>query len=509
MKFKFKKYHWIFGLIILLAIFLRLWQISSIPPSLNWDEAAIGWNAKSIFHTRRDEYGTRLPWTFKSFGDYKAPLYIYLTAPLVGLFGITPFNIRVLSALAGVASVVVIYFLTKELINRKSALIAAVLFAIAPWSIMLSRAAFEQNLALLFILLGTYWFLLSFKKVKFLWLSVFAWILSLYTYHSPKIFLPVFITGLIIIYRKKLKKQMIYPLIFGIILLLPLLHSMIFAGGSSRFKGTSIFYTKEGEKRPFNIELAGQLTRNYLSHYSPKFLFLGGHENYRLQMQKVGPLLIIQAPFLLIGLIYLLKHRQKPWAKLLLWWFLAGPIAAVIGLEAPHQVRAFNLLPALTIITTIGLTQSFKKPLFVNLIALFFIFNLGYFLYRYFIHYPIYSAPDWQYGYQQVAEIASDYESQVNKIIITGHYGQPHVFILVYQQRKPYQVFGGDMIKYKYHQITWLVDKEFKDVLLIGSPEEIPAEAPGLIKEIYFPDGQPAFRVVRTSGDKMIDGVAL
>jgi len=83
-----KKYFWLI-LIIILAAVLRLYNISNNPPALSWDEAAIGWNAKSIFHTRRDEWGTRLPLTFRSFGDYKAPVYIYLTAPLVGFLALT------------------------------------------------------------------------------------------------------------------------------------------------------------------------------------------------------------------------------------------------------------------------------------------------------------------------------------------------------------------------------------------------------------------------------------
>ncbi|MBU1085769.1 phospholipid carrier-dependent glycosyltransferase, partial [Patescibacteria group bacterium] len=163
MKLLFKKYFWLI-LIIILASVLRFYNLSSNPPSLSWDETAIGWNAKSIFHTRRDEYGTRLPLVFKSFGDYKAPLYIYLTAPIVGLFGLNMITIRLLSVLAGISAVVVLYLLTEELTkNQIVALTTAFLLAITPWSVMLSRGAFEQNLALLFILLNIYFFKLALK----------------------------------------------------------------------------------------------------------------------------------------------------------------------------------------------------------------------------------------------------------------------------------------------------------------------------------------------------------
>ncbi len=204
MKKFIKKYIWLI-LIVVLAAVLRFYQLDSNPPSLSWDEAAIGWNAKSMFHTRRDEYGTRLPLVFKSFGDYKAPLYIYLTAPVVGVLGLSPVSIRLVSVLAGITSVVVLYLLSKKLaLDDKTALISSLLLTVTPWSVMLSRGAFEQNLSLLFILLFIYCFVCTFKKPIWLYASAFFLALSLYTYHSPKIFSPLFLLALIVIYKKKL-----------------------------------------------------------------------------------------------------------------------------------------------------------------------------------------------------------------------------------------------------------------------------------------------------------------
>ena len=105
-------------LILLLAFFLRFYRIDKAPASLDWDEVAIGWNAHTIFHSRRDEFGTRLPLTFMSFGDYKSPLLIYLTAPMVGFFGMNEFTVRFPSAFFGSLSVLVMYFLVKELFSN-------------------------------------------------------------------------------------------------------------------------------------------------------------------------------------------------------------------------------------------------------------------------------------------------------------------------------------------------------------------------------------------------------
>ena len=40
--------------VLLIAAFLRLWQLGSIPPSLTSDEASLGYNAFSILKTGRE-----------------------------------------------------------------------------------------------------------------------------------------------------------------------------------------------------------------------------------------------------------------------------------------------------------------------------------------------------------------------------------------------------------------------------------------------------------------------
>lgn len=501
------KKNWLLVFIFLLAVLLRIYRLSSNPPSLNWDEVAIGWNAKTIFYTRRDEYGTRLPLSFKSFGDYKAPVYIYLTAPVVGLFGLNEISIRLVSVLAGISSIIIIYFLAKQLFPRFKdiGLLSAALLTVTPWHILLSRPAFEPNLGLFFVALGIWLFFKGLKKPQYFVFCVLSFALSMYAYHSPKIFVPLFLLGAVLIYRwqllsKKILPWLIISILLSIVLLFPLINSLIFSEAGSRFQGTSVFYNQQGEKRPFNSALLLQIANNYLVHYSPAYLFWGSQQMPRLQMEKVGPLLLIEAPFLVIGLIYLLKKRQKKWSQILLWWLVVAAVPAMIGREVPHPIRSFNLLPVLTIITALGFKsiQPFLRTGSKLLLLVLLVINISYFSYRYFVAYPVYAAPAWQYGYKQAVQLARQHENQVDKIIFTSHYGQPHIFTLVYQQRNPQAVFWGAMSKYLYRQINWQEDQQRQNVLLIGSAAEIPANAVGLIKEINFPNGEVAFRIVKT-----------
>src|SRR3989344_6180036 len=104
--------------IILLAAFLRFYNITEVPPGVNRDEASIGYTAYSLLTTGKDEYGRPFPLSFESFGDWKLPLYIYTTVPFVKLFGLNELAVRLPSVLAGTLTVLLTYFLVMELFYK-------------------------------------------------------------------------------------------------------------------------------------------------------------------------------------------------------------------------------------------------------------------------------------------------------------------------------------------------------------------------------------------------------
>ena len=152
---KWIKNNYLFILILLLAIFLRFNQLGQNPPSLNWDEASMGYNAYSLFKTGADEYGNSWPLSIRSFDVYQLPLYVYSTIPFIALFGLTEFATRFPAALYGVLTVIATYFLGKELFeNHKErarkwiALLAMFFMAVSPWHLQFSRGAFEATVGL-------------------------------------------------------------------------------------------------------------------------------------------------------------------------------------------------------------------------------------------------------------------------------------------------------------------------------------------------------------------------
>src|SRR5687768_6880030 len=105
-------------LILLLGAVIRIYDLSNLPPSLNWYEVSHGYNAYSILQTGKDEWGQSFPLTnFRAYGDYPLPLYMYLAMPGIAIFGLNEFSIRLPSALAGTFLILIGYFLSKKIIK--------------------------------------------------------------------------------------------------------------------------------------------------------------------------------------------------------------------------------------------------------------------------------------------------------------------------------------------------------------------------------------------------------
>ncbi len=79
-------------MVLVTSFILRFYRVTEDPPSLNWDEVSIGYNAYSILKTGKDEWNQPFPVHFKSYGEYKLPVQIYASIPGIYFFGIMCFG---------------------------------------------------------------------------------------------------------------------------------------------------------------------------------------------------------------------------------------------------------------------------------------------------------------------------------------------------------------------------------------------------------------------------------
>lgn len=541
----------ILGLIVALAICLRFYQLGHTPPSPDWDEVALGYDAYSIIHTGRDEFGKFLPVVLRSFDDYKPALYAYLAIPTVYFFGLTVWAVRVPSAVFGVISVIATFYLVKELFKRYDlALVSSFLLAISPWSIQFSRVGFEANVGDSLNILSALFLIKARKRPWFLLISAFFAGLGIYVYQSEKAFIPLFILLLVIIYFKDLislpKKYLVGAVVIGLIVVMPMI-SYILTDKSAllRVKGTSILNNQtqilqtdiqrlayEKEHHDYiglifdnrRVEYGKVALSGYLSHFDLNWLMEGDIARHHAPF--MGIIYIWEIPFILIGIYLLVFGKFEAKSKFAVFgWLLLSPVPASITTGVPHAVRTLNFLPVWSVLAAIGLVgvyiwvSSIKyqvlsikylklKYLIFAICFLIFALNFSYYLNQYFVQLNYYDASEWQYGYAQVMPEVQKLENSYDKIIISDKapMDKSYMFTLFYLKYPPqkYQNFGEEsggfavhqkFDKFEFRPIDWKTDSKLKNTLFVGLPSEFPANVNAL-KVVYFPNGEKAMVMV-------------
>ncbi|MDO8658001.1 MAG: glycosyltransferase family 39 protein [Candidatus Levybacteria bacterium] len=504
--------------IVVVATFFRFYNLSSVPPSASLDEASIGWNAYSILKTGGDEYGNKFPILLRAYDDWRPALYVYLVIPFVKIFGLNALSVRLPSVILSVIAVFATYFLVKEIFKKKSlALLSSLLLAISPWHIYISRLGHEVNAGLSFSVFAILFFLKAMNGRKFLLLNLSAifFALSLYTYQSEKIFVPLIILVLVFAYKKKLlkmKKALLASLIVGIIIIIPIILATLSPQALIRFKGTSAFsnesFYKESADKILQYKKEGNFfgeiinnrrlvplkifSTNYLSHFHPSFLFLNsGNESFKAP--NIGLLYVWEIPFLIVGLIFLLKKIDIKTRILLSFWLLISFVAPSLTTNAPHAMRAFNVLPVPQIITALGIITAnifIKKRqikiIFCVLMAILAIYSSIFFYKEYFYAFPKNQSSSFQYSLSNAIRFVIGMEKSYNTIIFSNkdNLYQSYMFYLFYSKYDPYsyQKEGGtgsggfdethQFGKFKFQQIDFKKENLGDKTLYIINPSE-------------------------------------
>jgi hypothetical protein len=464
----------LFTCIVVVAIFLRFWQVGTTV-SLEEDEVAWGYNAYSIGIDGKDEFGRFLPFDYlESFGDFKPPLYAYADVLPVKVFGLNSFAVRFPSAFFGVLTVVITYFLVKRIFTNSTkkewySLMSSFVLAISPWHIMLSRAAFEANVATFFLVLGVWLFLIAVEEKKWYFIfSAISFVLAMYTFNTSRVVAPLLVAALAIGFHKRLlilKKEVILAGVVGLLLLSPTISFLFSPNASLRFKEVNIFSNLDIVKVSNeqivqdNNSIIAKLFYNrrlgyaheYLKHYfdnlSPQFLFLEGDPNPRFSIQSVGQMYLWDILFFFLGMLYLFKQKEK-YGWILPVWILLGIIPAATARETPHALRIETTLPAFQIFVAYGFVNfidGIKKKMYginvqhiVGGIAFVLLFlNVFYFVYTYFNQYPKRFSAQWQYGYKEAISYAVLHEKEYTHIYIPQELGRPYIHYVFYAQYDP------------------------------------------------------------------------
>lgn len=553
----FLKKHLILGAILALAFGLRFCEVTRDPPSLNWDEVSIGYNAYSILKTGKDEWGVSFPIHFRSYGEYKLPLQIYASVPGIAIFGLTELGVRITPVIYGTLTVLVLYFLGRKLSKNVLAgaskwigLASAFLLAISPWHIQLTRASFESSFSVFWVSLGVWFFLKGFEKPRWWAISVIPFVISIYTYNSARVFTPVFMIILFLLYRKEILskfKVFVLGLLIFAVSLIPLVQFFASGEATARLKLVSIMddsgFIQRINKARGSTNLPEPLPRlihnkvthfafvsagNYLSHFTPGFLFISGAGHKQHHIQGVGELFFWQAPFVLMGLYYLFKKKFRDRWLLIAWILLSFVPVSVTVDSIPNALRTLLAVVPYQIVSAFGMywfyliikdKNRILKSVMAFTFALIVAISFQKYLNNYYNVYPKLYSRDWQYGYKQVVAYTKSHYSDYDLIVFSRHYGEPHMFTLFFMNWDPAK-FQNDPNLVRFETYDWVrvlrFDKFYfpdlgdtgtkfadikkenpgKKILFIGKWEDFPDDLPRLLT-VDFLNGDRAFEIVK------------
>ncbi|MBI5019242.1 glycosyltransferase family 39 protein [Candidatus Gottesmanbacteria bacterium] len=531
--------------IIIIAAILRLYGLRNTPPGVNRDEASIGVTAYSLMTTGKDEYGRTFPLSFESFGDWKLPLYIYMTIPFVKIFGLSELAVRLPSALAGSASVALLFFLARMLFSSSSiALVAALSLALMPWHIHISRVESEAVTAVFFCITGSLLFLTALrnKSVLYLTLAAILFALTYWTYHGTHISTTLLLLGIVIIYWKDIIRvpRWWVALAAGGTLTLTIL-AVTFSADHTKISGISIFGDPTVIHKEIELprllhdnpnSIATRLmhnrvtyaiitvTQNYLKSYGSEFLFIKGGGNRAHNIQGYGNLHPIEAALLIAGISWLISQLRKKESKFILWWIATGAVAAAITKDAPHSNRMLAVVPSFAIAAGAGFhlfmeyTSAHGKKIAILVLIAGYMGSMGYYLDRYFVHFPKNEATHWGYAYKKLTPVLFSDSNKNKNVIMTHPETSPYIYLMFYSGYNPgsYQKqatrypisrdgfsdvsgFG----RFSFRAIDWQKDLAVPNTLLIAKSDEVPRELqPKVVAEIQLPDATPHFTIIDT-----------
>lgn len=530
-------------ILTLLGGFLRFYYFTRNPVSLTIDEVAFGYNAYSILKSGKDEYGKFMPLSFKSTGDYKNPIPIYSMIPSIAFFGLNEFSIRFPTALLATLSIPLFYLFFMEITSSiKISLVATSLLTISPWYIYYSRYVSDHLIAAFLVILGTLLFFKMQRNGKWFWAlgSAIFLILSMYTYYAERLFVPLLILLFVLTKRENLKqnkKALSIFIISSFILVLPIVFSNIFGPDRARAQmtwiGNDIEFTRNVAVKslteiPFfgsqNLLLFNFWARKYLNYFDPTFLFSNGLNMTSRGSYGLGVLYLFEIPWLILGIIALIKKKIKN-KNLIILWILIGLLPASLTNNEQHPGRTFFILPMLLLISAYGAVEFFKiinfnSRILRNIIfasfLMFFVWNIAQMLLIYCVHFPRQRGEAFMEGTKESVEYALANKNKYTEIVFDPYRGIeapyivniPHMYILFYSKYDPYTYqtenkirsdgsFGFD--KFTIRRIDWREDRLKKGTLFIGSPWSLPEKdlkADEILKRIYLSSGDLALVIV-------------
>ncbi|MCR5577181.1 MAG: glycosyltransferase family 39 protein [Oscillospiraceae bacterium] len=337
---------WILAAILVLGAFARLWRFGAVPCGLNQDEAFAAYEAWALLTSGVDSSLRAWPVYLTAWGSGMNALETYLLIPLLAVFGVHTWVVRLPQVLISLLSVWAAYRLGRRIGGGRAGLLFALLLAVCPWHIAAGRWALESNLAPGLLLFGLCCFLRGMEQPRFYLLSALFYGLSLYAYSAIWPVTPLLLLALLLYARPKRSRELLVSALLLAALALPLLLFLaVNYGLIGEFSLGPFSVPKLLVMRAWELSLR-RIPRNARNLFK---LLLGRSDGLVWNTPTpFGLFYPISLPFALLGLgslfvrfVRSLKGRRFDAAVPLLLWTLAG---LALGLLISANANRVNIL---------------------------------------------------------------------------------------------------------------------------------------------------------------------
>jgi len=353
-------------LIMTVAAVFRLQHITTIPPGLHPYEAINGNDAVQALETGN----------FKVFypeNNGREGLFINLQALSIKVFGAHVWSLRIVSAIAGILTVLGLYLLAARLFNWQIGAISSFLLAISFWHVNFSRIGFSAIMAPLFLVWGLYclWRGLSSGRFWNFAISGIFWGLGFYTYISFRA-MPLVLIFILLAYWQAIKKDFSHEkylqtrnqIIRGLALFLIILILVALPIGYYFYTHQADFWGRTGQLSIFALEQPPKAFLVNTIETLGMFNFVGDHSwlhNLSGQPELLWPIGALFVVGFLRSIIKFFSTRRKHGhfptiPTLLLSWFFIGLLPVILSNEGlPNALRAIIVVPVVIIFAAEGL----------------------------------------------------------------------------------------------------------------------------------------------------------
>lgn len=344
--------------LILTALFLFTlfsYKLTEIPSGVTIDESAFGYNGILLSKTFRDENHRFLPVFVLSIQgkDWRQPVTQYLIALSFRLFGPSLYNLRVVSVVTVVISVILIYFLGKKLLGNSGGIAAGIFLATTPIIMIQSHLGLDNIAPVPFVILWLLTLFLFEKDKKYFWLVISAISLGIgyYSYKGMRVFVPIWVI-LTALYlgreflskmTKKVFPKAVKPVLFFCISIFPFF--AVIPVLEYFYSGAVLDHTH------FVFEGFYKVFYPYLSSFDPSFLFIKGDDILIHSTGWHGMYLLFSLPFFLAGLSF---WKKGSFWKLIILSFFLGPLLFGVANSVHRASRMLAEVPLYSLISAAG-----------------------------------------------------------------------------------------------------------------------------------------------------------